>query len=168
MLSSVAHFADYQFVIAGAPAQTEAFYQDILRKYKQNNNIKIVFNQTYQLLYLAKAALVTSGTATLETALFDVPEVVCYKGSAISYHIAKRLIDLKYISLVNLIADEEVVKELIQDECNEKTIVVALRNILNTDNQLIIKQKYALLKQKLGNVGASERCAKLMVGHLSH
>jgi lipid-A-disaccharide synthase len=166
MLSSVAHFADYQFVIAGAPAQTEAFYQDILRKYNQNNNIKIVFNQTYQLLYLAKAALVTSGTATLETALFDVPEVVCYKGSAVSYHIAKRLIDLKYISLVNLIADEEVVKELIQDECNEKAIVAALKNILNADNQLIIKEKYALLKQKLGNIGASERCAELMVNAL--
>jgi lipid-A-disaccharide synthase len=163
MLSSVAHFTDYQFVIAGAPAQSEAFYQDILRKYNKKQPIKIVFNQTYQLLYLAKAALVTSGTATLETALFDVPEVVCYKGSAVSYHIAKRLIDLKYISLVNLIADEEVVKELIQDECNEKAIVAALQNILNVDNQIVIKNKYASLKEKLGNIGASERCAKLMV-----
>lgn len=163
MLSSVSHFVDYQFVIAGAPSQSATFYQDILRKYNHKNQIKIVFNQTYQLLHLAKAALVTSGTATLETALFDIPEVVCYKGSAISYHIAKRLVDLKYISLVNLIADDEVVKELIQQDCNENAIVDALKNILNTDNQLIVKEKYASLKQKLGNIGASERCAKLMV-----
>jgi lipid-A-disaccharide synthase len=168
MLSSITHFPDYQFVIAGAPSQSEAFYQAILNQQNAENKVKIVFNQTYQLLYLAKAALVTSGTATLETALFDVPEVVCYKGSAISYQIAKRLIDLKYISLVNLIADEEVVKELIQDECNETTIVAALENILNTDNQLFVKNKYAELKAKLGNVGASERCAKLIVANATY
>jgi lipid-A-disaccharide synthase len=168
MLSSIAHFPDYQFVIAGAPSQSEAFYQAILNQQNAENKVKIVFNQTYQLLYLAKAALVTSGTATLETALFDVPEVVCYKGSSISYQIAKRLIDLKYISLVNLIADEEVVKELIQDECNETTIVAALENILNTDNQLFVKNKYAELKEKLGNVGASERCAKLIVANATY
>ncbi len=104
MLSVVNDFPDYQFVIAGAPSQEFSFYEGFIT----NENIKFVSNKTYDLLGNATAALVTSGTATLETALFKVPEVVCYKGSTISYQIAKRIITLKYISLVNLIMDEEV------------------------------------------------------------
>ena len=116
MLSVVDDFPDYQFVIAGAPSQDYEFYKQFLN----NSNIHFISNKTYDLLSIAHAALVTSGTATLETALFKVPEVVCYKGGWISYQIAKRIITLKYISLVNLIMDREVVKELIQDECNKK------------------------------------------------
>lgn len=166
MLSAIQYFPDYQFVIAAAPSQPLAFYQSILEK---NNAIqtKIVINQTYQLLAHSTAALVTSGTATLETALFNVPEVVCYKGSEISYQIAKRLIDLKYISLVNLIMDEQVVKELIQNECNTENIKLELEKILNADNQSIMKAKYQQLREKLGDVGASQRCATIIFESLN-
>lgn len=162
MLSQVKFFTDYQFVIAAAPSQPINFYQSILEK-NNASNIKIIPNKTYQLLAHSKAALVTSGTATLETALFQVPEVVCYKGNAVSYHIAKRLIDLKYISLVNLIMNEPVVKELIQNDCNSHHLKMELENILNEDNQIFIKQKYKQLEEKLGSSGASDRCANLII-----
>ena len=116
MLSIIDDFKDYQFVIAGAPSQDFEFYQQFLT----TQNVKFISNKTYDLLSVAHAALVTSGTATLETALFKVPQVVCYKGSWISYQIAKRIITLKYISLVNLIMDKTVVTELIQEELNPK------------------------------------------------
>ena len=114
MLSVVDQFKDYEFVIAGAPSQSFDFYKAIIG----SKNISFVNNKTYDLLSLSNAALVASGTATLETALFKVPQVVCYKGSNISYQIAKRIITLKFISLVNLIMDREVVKELIQNDFN--------------------------------------------------
>src|SRR5690606_34312912 len=110
MLAATASFPDYQFVIAGAPSLDQEFYRPFLK----STDINLVFNQTYDLLSISHAALVTSGTATLETALFKVPQVVCYRANWISYQIAKRIITLKYISLVNLIMDREVVKELIQ------------------------------------------------------
>jgi lipid-A-disaccharide synthase len=119
MLSVAKHFPDYKFVVAKAPGLPDEFYEDILKSY---DNVGSVSNETYTLLSKAKAALVTSGTATLETALFAVPEVICYKGGKISYEIAKRLIKIKFIGLVNLIMDKEVVKELIQEELNEKSI----------------------------------------------
>ncbi|WP_235498597.1 lipid-A-disaccharide synthase, partial [Flavobacterium sp. Leaf359] len=118
MLAIVKDFPAYQFVIAGAPSQEYDFYKQFLK----DQNVHFISNRTYDLLSIASAALVTSGTATLETALFKVPEVVCYKGNWISYQIAKRIITLKYISLVNLIMDKEVVTELIQGECNPKRI----------------------------------------------
>ena len=123
MLSITSDFQDYQFVIAGAPSQDEEFYHTFMKK----SNIKLIMNKTYDVLGISHAALVTSGTATLETALFKVPEVVCYKGSFISYNIAKRIIDLDYISLVNLIMDREVVKELIQNEFNTKNLKLELQ-----------------------------------------
>jgi lipid-A-disaccharide synthase len=110
--------------------------------------------------------LVTSGTATLETALFKVPEVVCYKGSWASYQIAKRIITLKYISLVNLIMDEEVVTELIQEECNTKRIGQELIKILETKYRETLLHKYDVLEAKLGGIGASKKTAKLIVGDL--
>ena len=126
VMTSVADsFDDYQFVIAGAPGQDDSFYKQFLT----NSNIKFISNQTYNLLSISHAALVTSGTATLETALFKVPEVVCYKGNWISYQIAKRIITLKYISLVNLIMDRLVVEELIQDDFNKETLIDALKKI---------------------------------------
>jgi lipid-A-disaccharide synthase len=159
MLSVVKDFPDYQFVIAGAPSQEYAFYESFI----SNENIKFISNKTYDLLRNATAALVTSGTATLETALFKVPEVVCYKGSWASYQIAKRIITLKYISLVNLIMDEEVVTELIQDDFNPKRIKKELNKILEPTHRKVLLEKYNLLEQKLGGNGASEKTAKLIV-----
>ncbi len=159
MLSVVNDFPDYQFVIAGAPSQEFSFYQQFLK----NANVKFISNKTYDLLSNATAALVTSGTATLETALFKVPEVVCYKGSYISYQIAKRIITLKYISLVNLIMDEEVVTELIQGECNAKRIKQELTKLLDTNHRAKMLAKYDELEAKLGGIGASKKTAHLIV-----
>ena len=119
-------------------------------------------NKTYDLLSVSTAALVTSGTATLETALFKVPEVVCYKGSFLSYHIAKRIINLDYISLVNLIMDKPVVKELIQNELNTKQLKTELQKILNVEHRKKLFLDYFDLEQKLGGAGASEKTAKLI------
>ena len=162
MLSVVDDFKEYQFVIAGAPSQDFEFYQ----KFIINKNIKFISNKTYDLLRSAKAALVTSGTATLETALFKVPEVVCYKGSWASYQIAKRIITLKYISLVNLIMDQEVVTELIQDECNTKRIKQELQKLLEPNYREKLLKNYDILEQKLGGIGASKKTAQLIVEDL--
>jgi lipid-A-disaccharide synthase len=165
LLTSVApDFLDYQFVIAGAPSQDYDFYQQLITK----TAVRFVANKTYELLQNSVAALVTSGTATLETALFKVPEVVCYKGNWISYQIAKRLITLKYISLVNLIMDAEIVVELIQDDCNQSRIKAELNNILEPENRAIILKNYALLEQKLGNIGASEKTAKAIISSMNY
>jgi lipid-A-disaccharide synthase len=162
MLSVVKDFPDYQFVIAGAPSQEYEFYKPFLT----NENVKFISNKTYDLLSHSYAALVTSGTATLETALFNVPEVVCYKGSWISYQIAKRIITLKYISLVNLIMDQEVVKELIQEELNTENLKVELTKILHPENRKQLSINFANLKQNLGGEGASNKTAELIVNSL--
>ncbi|MGA8853744.1 MAG: lipid-A-disaccharide synthase [Christiangramia sp.] len=158
MLSITDDFQDYQFVIAGAPSQDEEFYKGFIK----SSNISLIMNKTYDILSISHAALVTSGTATLETALFKVPEVVCYKGSYISYHIAKRIINLDYISLVNLIMNREVVKELIQNEFNSKNLKKELQKILNEDNRKRIFEDYFELERKLGGNGASRKAAKLI------
>lgn len=163
MLAVVDDFPDYQFVIAGAPGQDYDFYQRFLT----NKAVHFISNKTYDLLSVAHAALVTSGTATLETALFKVPEVVCYKGNWISYQIAKRIITLKYISLVNLIMDEEVVTELIQGDCNAKKIKAELSKILEEDYRVKLIEKYDQLEKKLGGEGASSKVAKLIVRQIS-
>ena len=162
MLSVVDDFTDYQFVIAGAPSQEFSFYEQFLT----NKNVKFIANKTYDLLSHATAALVTSGTATLETALFKVPEVVCYKGSWASYQIAKRVVTLKYISLVNLIMDNLVVTELIQNNCNQKTIKTELFKILDSEFRKNLFHEYDLLEQKLGGVGASEKTAELIINDI--
>jgi len=155
MLSVLLDFPDYQFVIAGAPGLTQAFYQPFLK----DKQIYLVQNKTYDLLDNSYAALVTSGTATLETALFKVPEIVCYKGNRISYEIAKRIIKLKYISLVNLIMNEEVVKELIQHEFNHKNLKKELQKILKNDHRENLLVKYNQLIRILGEHGASQKVA---------
>jgi lipid-A-disaccharide synthase len=162
MLSIVDDFPEYQFVIAGAPSQEYSFYESFLN----GKNIKFISNKTYDLLSNSHAALVTSGTATLETALFKVPEVVVYKGGWISYQIAKRIISLKYISLVNLIMDEEVVTELIQEECNPKRVKSELTKILDENHRKQLLKKYNELEQKLGGKGASEKTARLIVENI--
>ncbi len=160
MLKMVDKFNDFQFVIAGAPSQKLEFYQKIIK----NKEVAIVENKTYDLLSVSFAALVTSGTATLETALFKVPEVVCYKGSEISYQIGKRLVkNIKYISLVNLILDKEAVTELIQSDFNEEKLEDALFKILDHKNREKIFNDYYDLEQKLGGKGASEITADLIL-----
>lgn len=162
MLRIVSDFPAYQFVIAGAPSQEYQFYAPFLT----NKNVKFISNKTYDLLRIAKAALVTSGTATLETALFKVPEVVCYKGSWASYQIAKRIVTLKYISLVNLIMDEEVVTELIQEQCTAKNLKAALSKLLDAAHRKVLLEKYDALESKLGGIGASDKTAKLILKDL--
>lgn len=128
MLEMSKRFPHYQFIVAKAPGTDESFYQEILKPYPE---VRFVQDRTYPLLLQAKAALVTSGTATLETALLGVPEVVCYKGSSISYQIARRVIKVKYISLVNLIMDREIVRELIQDALTPANLEAELRSLLD-------------------------------------
>ncbi|WP_303317011.1 lipid-A-disaccharide synthase [Flavivirga abyssicola] len=158
MLSLVDDFPDYQFVIAGAPSQDYSFYETFIKSY----DVKFISNKTYDLLSVSNAALVTSGTATLETALFKVPQVVCYKGSALSYQIAKRIITLKFISLVNLVMDKEVVTELIQNNFNKKRLKLELDKILNPDVRHTIFLEYYELEKALGGKGASEKTAQLI------
>ncbi len=163
MLPLAAFFADYQFVIAGAPSIAIDFYKNIMKK--TGIYLAVVPNKTYELLALSNAALVGSGTATLETALLNVPQVVCYRGNSWSFQLAKRLVNqrVKYISLVNLILDKEAVQELIQGDMTVQNLIGALREILPPSRQRAqILEDYHLLRKKLGGVGASERTAKLM------
>lgn len=164
MLSIVDDFQDYQFVIAGAPGQEYSFYEPFIT----NPNVHFVSNKTYDLLSVSTAALVTSGTATLETALFKVPEVVCYKSSWFSYQIGKRLVKhIKYISLVNLIMDKEVVTELIQNEFNTKNLKQELTIILDDYERTKFFINYYDLEKKLGGKGASEKVAGLIYNSIN-
>ncbi len=166
MLEVAKYFPSYQFVVAKAPGLDENFYNQLLAPY---NNVSTVVNKTYELLAQSKAALVTSGTATLETALFAVPEVICYKGSSISYQIAKRLVKIKYIGLVNLIMDKEVVKELIQDDLTVENLKKELETLLNSkEKQELLKNDYAALKNLLSQGGhASANAAKSIYNFLT-
>lgn len=165
MLDSLKGLEQYQFVVAGAPAMDGSFYTIFMEK---NQNVRIIHGETYDLLSIATAALVTSGTATLETALFRVPEVVCYKGSTISYLIAKQLVKIDYISLVNLILDKEAVKELIQHECNAKNIASELRKILpEGEKYQKLLSDYDTLIAKLGKGGASQKAAEEVITFLN-
>ena len=159
-------FLDYQFIVAKAPGVEGSFYDDLL---KNHSNVSYVADQTYNLLSQSTAALVTSGTATLETALFGVPEVVCYKGSYLSYQIGKRLVKVKYISLVNLIMDKLVVKELIQQDMTVENLRHELQELLTNENRKAELQKdYTKLKQILSEGGnASSKAAKSIVTFLT-
>lgn len=158
MLGVAKYFPQYQFVVSRAPAQDESLYVALMENVP---NVLLASESTYSLMMRAKAALVTSGTATLETALFETPEVVCYKGSNVSYQIAKRLIKIKYISLVNLIMDRLVVKELIQNDLTVENCTVELTKIL--DNPTVMLQDYKALIQKLsGNGHASMNAASII------
>ena len=159
MLQVAYHFPDYKFVVAKAPGLEDTFYADILKPY---NNVSSVSDQTYKLLSKSAAAMVTSGTATLETALFKVPQIICYKGGKISYHIAKRLIKIKFIGLVNLIMNKEVVKELIQDKLNVKNLAAELKLLLEDGKKRnTIKKDYDNLFNLLhGSGNASANAAQ--------
>ena len=161
MLDVSKAFPSYQFIVAKAPGLNDDFYSSLLDTY---NNVSAVSGKTYELLMQAKAALVTSGTATLETALFAVPEVVCYKGSFLSYEIGRRLVKVKFISLVNLIMDKLVVKELIQHDMNVKNLEHELHELLTNEKRLTeLKKDYADLKELLSQKGnASAKAAQLI------
>ena len=161
MLSVVLKYEEYQFVIAGAPSRSNEYYAPFLAK----ENVHVVVNDTYNLLNTSHAALVTSGTATLETALFKVPQVVCYKSSAFSYRIAKLLIGkrIKFISLVNLIVGKEIVKELIQSKLTEINLKKELGVILSTEGRENMVKEYQLLEDKCGGTGASFNTANEML-----
>lgn len=156
MLEAAAQFPDHLCIIAGAPGQSQEAYAPYLK----NNNTRLVFGETYALMRIARAGMITSGTATLEAALFRLPQVVCYKANSISYAIAKRLIKVKFISLVNLILDREAVKELIQHEMTPQRIGEELHGLLNEGHRRqTILADYDQLHHILGGPGASERTA---------
>lgn len=163
MLEIIPHYKDYQFVIAAAPSIEPDYYT----KFTEGHNVKVVLNQTYETLKHSTAAMVTSGTATLETALFNVPQVVCYRAGNLSYFIAKQFVKLDYISLVNLIMDSEVVKELIQFDMNPRRVKEELDKVLfDTSNRERMLNNYQKLREVLGGTGASERVAKLIFDYL--
>jgi lipid-A-disaccharide synthase len=160
MMKGIESFTDYVGVIAAAPSIPKEFYENLTK-----GKAKIVFDQTYDLLSHSEAALVTSGTATLETALFNVPQVVCYKGNLVSYLIAKRLVKIGFISLVNLIMNKEVVKELIQNQLTAENIKLELsRIILNKECRSSLLENYVVLQKVLGGPGASARAAGIIAG----
>jgi lipid-A-disaccharide synthase len=163
MLDAVKSLKNYQIVIAGAPNQTAKMYEEFERQ-----GCKIIFGQTYDLLSNSEAAIVTSGTATLETAILNIPEVVCYKGSWISYFIARSLIKINYISLVNLIMDQQIVKELIQGECNPFKIREELDFLLNDKNyRQAMLSNFEIMREKLGGQGASKKVAHSLLKTIS-
>lgn len=163
MLSVTSSFPDYHFVVAAAPSFDEAYY----RQFMQTDNVTLAFAQTYNLLYVAKAAIVASGTATLETALFHVPQVVVYRGGALSVAIARALVKIRFISLVNLIMDRAVVTELIQNDCNAANIIRILKGILTGVGRDQMLNDYKELSDKMGTAGASQRTAKLILDYLN-
>ena len=157
MIKVVRHFPEYQFVIAGSETISPEFYNQY-----NSEHLEIIFNRTYDILNCASAALVTSGTATLETALFKVPQVVCYKPGYVTYHLLKRLVKIKFICMVNLVLDRMAVRELIEGELNEERLVEELSLILAGEKRKKMLKDYVELETKLGGEGASERAAQLM------
>jgi len=164
MLDAINQFKDYQFVIAGTTNLPNEAY-----KIAYDKNIKVVFNQTYALMHNAHAGIIKSGTSTLESALFRLPQVVCYKGGAVSFAIAKMVVGdrLKYISLPNLILDKPVVKELIQDELTPENLTTELNNIISGAERERILNDYDVLIKLLGNSGASKKVAELIYNHIN-
>ena len=163
MLDAIDQFKDYQFVIAGTTNLPNEAY-----KIAYDKNIKVVFNQTYALMHNAHAGIIKSGTSTLESALFRLPQVVCYKGGAVSFAIAKLVVGgrLKYISLPNLILDKPVVKELVQDDLTPKNLTTELNKILGGSERERILNDYDTLITLLGNSGASKKVAEAIHNHL--
>lgn len=162
MLSVIENFPDHQFVVAAAPTFLTAYYQQFIGI----KDVKLVFGQTYDLLHVASAAIVASGTATLETALFKVPQVVVYKGGAISIAIARMLVKIRFISLVNLIMDRLVVTELIQNDCNTYNITESLEGLISGPKRESMLNYYNILADVMGEPGASARTAQLIVNYL--
>lgn len=163
MLEAAKTFPAFQFVIAAAPSQPLGYYRQLIGE----RDVRVLQGETYPVLRHARAALVTSGTATLETALFKVPEVVCYKGGRISYVIARALVKIKFISLVNLIMDREVVRELIQQDLTVDNLRRELAQLLDGERRQQQLHDFELLETKLGGAGASALAARQMFRYLT-
>jgi lipid-A-disaccharide synthase len=164
MVAVTGHFPDHQFIIAGAPNFTEEYYKQFIG----GKNIPVLFNATYSLLNKAKAAVVASGTATLETALLHVPQVVVYSGHPVSIAIARAVVKIKFISLVNLIMDKEVVKELIQQDCTAQNIQAELDQLVNNGTyRKKMLDNYHQLDERMGKPGASAKTAGLIIKYAS-
>lgn len=162
MIKVMKRFPDYQFVVAGAPSQSQEVYDEVMGK----NHIPVLFNQTYDLLQQSAAALVASGTATLETAFLNVPQVVCYRIEAgrLGSWVKEQLVKVPFISLVNLIIGHEVVKELFQETCTPMTVGDELERILtDTTYRNIMLKDYKVMLEKLGSPGCAERAADEMI-----
>ncbi|MCS7036555.1 MAG: lipid-A-disaccharide synthase [Saprospiraceae bacterium] len=164
MLSVTPFFPAYRFVVAAAASLPEALFREYLSGYP---HVELVFGDTYRVLQNAQAALVKSGTSTLETALLGVPQVVCYAGSAVSYAIARRVVRVPYISLVNLVLERPLVRELIQHDLNALLLRQALEEVLDPDKSNVIREGYRELRSRLGGPGASERAARCILEFLS-
>lgn len=164
MLQVAARFPDHHFAVAAAPSFTEDYY----RQFIGAQPVSLVFGQTYDLLNIAHAAIVASGTATLETALFRVPQVVVYKGGAISVAIARMLVRIRFISLVNLIMDKKVVTELIQEDCNPTQIGAVLQQLLDGPERSTMLLDYNELSARMGTAGASEKTADLLIKYFKN
>lgn len=164
MLEATASLNQFHFVLAMAPSQSVNTYQELIGSRK---DVTLIQNETYAILSKTTAALVTSGTATLETALFGVPEVVCYKGNILSYWIARQLVKVKFISLVNLVMDKEIVKELIQDELNPQKLKEELLNLYTAERRKVMLESFEELRKKLGGPGASLKSSKLIINYLN-
>ncbi len=163
MASLAPYFPNHQFVVAGVRAHPESYYSELTA----GTEVTTIFGQTYRLLAHAKAALVTSGTATLETALFGVPQAVCYRAGLISYLIARQLVKVKYISLVNLVMDRSLVREMIQDDFNFKDLKQELNRLLSDEDYVDrMKEGYRSLRKVLGGRGASELAASELIEFL--
>ncbi len=164
MLAMVDEFPQYQFLLAATNNLPKEVYQELIG----DKNVELIFDKTYDILHQSEAALVASGTATLETALLNIPQVVCYKANPVSYNIAKRLVTIKFISLVNLIMDREIVRELIQGDLNPVQLKAELQNTLRGGSKRAqILQDYSEMQARVGKSGASKRAAKLMVNYLN-
>ena len=162
MLSLTENYPDYTFAIAAAPTFSESYYH----QFTGTKKVHLLFNNTYNLLNIAHAAIVASGTATLETALFKVPQVVVYKGGAISIAIARMLVKIKFISLVNLIVNKKIVTELIQEDCNPEQVNLELQVILDGQGRTEMLHNYNELLSLMGKPGASAKTAGLIAGYL--
>lgn len=164
------HYPDYQFVIAGAPSTDEDLYKSILAKNgieDLSGRIRLVKGETYSILRHARAAIISSGTASLEAALIGTPQVVCYGGNEISYQIAKKLVKLKYISLANLIMNKQLFKELIQHDCTPESIMLELDRLIGDESyRKEMINNYALVREVLGGKGASAKVAGAMIEEL--
>ncbi|MBL7918594.1 MAG: lipid-A-disaccharide synthase [Bacteroidia bacterium] len=164
MLKVKNHFLNYQFVIGASDNLSVDYYKSL-----QQQNVSVVFNQTYALMNVAFAGIIKSGTSTLESALFKLPQVVCYKAGAVSFAIAKQLVNIKYISLVNLILDKPAVKELVQNDFTPENISEELKKLVNdNDYRNEILHNYNELFTKLGGTGASARVANLIFNDLKN
>lgn len=163
MLAVAADFSDYQFVVAGSNSLPKSHYASL-----DKHGIKVIYNQTYELMNYAQAGIIKSGTSTLESGLFKLPQVVCYKTGGLSFAIGKQLVKIKYISLVNLIMDKPIVKELIQNEFTSKNIALELTKLLKDQSyrNTMIAEYNELIKH-LGGTGASSRIAQHLVADAS-